>query len=240
VTWHGSWSQPSPYGLQENQGPSSNPAALKAGFKQTLNSTMLGKGDTRAVRPLQNATNAQNTAATAAAAAAAAGPSKPASSNPPAQPSRVGGSAAAEGATSAAAGPSPAGKQWQLSDFDIGKPLGRGKFGNVYLAREKKSKFVVALKVSPAPWLNVHSPWSGSWHVPPATARAQQARLLTCTVVACMLQQAQSQPSRCVCMPQQQVSWQPPCMSSACATPALSQAPLATQPACAQLVMTDS
>ena len=36
----------------------------------------------------------------------------------------------------------------QLSDFDIGKPLGKGKFGNVYLAREKKSKFIVALKVS--------------------------------------------------------------------------------------------
>lgn len=35
----------------------------------------------------------------------------------------------------------------QLSDFDIGKPLGRGKFGNVYLAREKKSKYIVALKV---------------------------------------------------------------------------------------------
>lgn len=36
---------------------------------------------------------------------------------------------------------------WKLSDFDIGKPLGKGKFGNVYLAREKKSKYVVALKV---------------------------------------------------------------------------------------------
>lgn len=36
---------------------------------------------------------------------------------------------------------------WTLTDFDIGKPLGKGKFGNVYLAREKKSKFVVALKV---------------------------------------------------------------------------------------------
>ena len=35
----------------------------------------------------------------------------------------------------------------QLSDFDIGKPLGRGKFGNVYLAREKNSKYIVALKV---------------------------------------------------------------------------------------------
>ena len=29
-------------------------------------------------------------------------------------------------------------KRWTLGDFDIGKPLGRGKFGNVYLAREKK------------------------------------------------------------------------------------------------------
>ncbi|CAH0547411.1 unnamed protein product [Brassicogethes aeneus] len=36
---------------------------------------------------------------------------------------------------------------WTLDDFDIGKPLGKGKFGNVYLAREKRSKFLVALKV---------------------------------------------------------------------------------------------
>ena len=41
------------------------------------------------------------------------------------------------------------GASWQLSDFDIGKPLGKGKFGNVYLAREKKSQFIVALKVRP-------------------------------------------------------------------------------------------
>lgn len=38
-------------------------------------------------------------------------------------------------------------RRWTLDDFDIGKPLGRGKFGNVYLAREKQSKYVVALKV---------------------------------------------------------------------------------------------
>jgi aurora kinase A len=37
--------------------------------------------------------------------------------------------------------------KWTLSDFDIGRPLGKGKFGTVYLAREKKSKFIVALKV---------------------------------------------------------------------------------------------
>lgn len=38
-------------------------------------------------------------------------------------------------------------KRWTIADFDIGKFLGGGKFGKVYLAREKKSKFVVGLKV---------------------------------------------------------------------------------------------
>jgi serine/threonine protein kinase len=38
-------------------------------------------------------------------------------------------------------------KKWTIDDFEIGKPLGHGKFGHVYLAREKKSKFIVALKV---------------------------------------------------------------------------------------------
>lgn len=38
-------------------------------------------------------------------------------------------------------------KQWVITDFDIGRPLGKGKFGNVYLAREKRSKFIVAMKV---------------------------------------------------------------------------------------------
>lgn len=38
-------------------------------------------------------------------------------------------------------------KSWALTDFDLGRPLGKGKFGNVYLAREKESHYVVALKV---------------------------------------------------------------------------------------------
>jgi serine/threonine protein kinase len=38
-------------------------------------------------------------------------------------------------------------RQWSLKDFEIGQPLGRGKFGNVYLAREKRTKYIVALKV---------------------------------------------------------------------------------------------
>ncbi|KAF2705666.1 serine/threonine-protein kinase-like protein [Pleomassaria siparia CBS 279.74] len=38
-------------------------------------------------------------------------------------------------------------KQWSLPMFDIGKPLGKGKFGRVYLAKEKSTGFVCALKV---------------------------------------------------------------------------------------------
>ncbi|KAI9548831.1 hypothetical protein NQZ68_003365 [Dissostichus eleginoides] len=39
------------------------------------------------------------------------------------------------------------GHRWSLENFDIGRPLGKGKFGNVYLARERQSKFILALKV---------------------------------------------------------------------------------------------
>jgi aurora kinase, other len=38
-------------------------------------------------------------------------------------------------------------KRFHLGMFEIGKPLGRGKFGRVYLARERTSGFVCALKV---------------------------------------------------------------------------------------------
>lgn len=38
-------------------------------------------------------------------------------------------------------------RQWNINDFTLGKPLGKGKFGNVYLAKEKLSKRNVALKV---------------------------------------------------------------------------------------------
>ncbi|KAK7915631.1 hypothetical protein WMY93_011392 [Mugilogobius chulae] len=38
-------------------------------------------------------------------------------------------------------------KPWSLENFEIGRPLGKGKFGNVYLARERQSKFILALKV---------------------------------------------------------------------------------------------
>lgn len=38
-------------------------------------------------------------------------------------------------------------KRWDINDFEIGRPLGNGKFGRVYLAREKRTKYIVALKV---------------------------------------------------------------------------------------------
>lgn len=38
-------------------------------------------------------------------------------------------------------------REWTLDDFDIGRPLGKGKFGSVYVARELKSGFIVAIKV---------------------------------------------------------------------------------------------
>uniref|UniRef100_A0A2P2I3I6 Aurora kinase n=1 Tax=Hirondellea gigas TaxID=1518452 RepID=A0A2P2I3I6_9CRUS len=38
-------------------------------------------------------------------------------------------------------------ESWSINNFEIGRPLGKGKFGNVYLAREKNSKYIVALKV---------------------------------------------------------------------------------------------
>jgi aurora kinase len=41
----------------------------------------------------------------------------------------------------------PKAKEYHLGMFEIGKPLGKGKFGRVYLARERASGFVCALKV---------------------------------------------------------------------------------------------
>ncbi|XP_049802801.1 aurora kinase C-like isoform X3 [Schistocerca nitens] len=38
-------------------------------------------------------------------------------------------------------------KEWCLDDFEIGCPLGEGKFGHVYMAREKTTGTIIALKV---------------------------------------------------------------------------------------------
>jgi hypothetical protein len=89
-------------------------------------------------------------------------------------------------------------QRWTLKDFDIGRSLGKGwlppcdatpnvvhhctgKFGNVYLAREKKSKFICALKVVSRPfrfalWLIV----IGTGHVQ-VTACKGERRISTTT-----------------------------------------------------------
>ncbi|XP_052616773.1 aurora kinase C-like isoform X12 [Peromyscus californicus insignis] len=43
--------------------------------------------------------------------------------------------------------PSTSTRLFTIDDFEIGRPLGKGKFGNVYLARLKENHFIVALKV---------------------------------------------------------------------------------------------
>ncbi|XP_076063020.1 uncharacterized protein LOC143038041 isoform X2 [Oratosquilla oratoria] len=39
------------------------------------------------------------------------------------------------------------GTSWSVDDFEVGRPLGRGKFGSVYMVREKKTKKILAMKV---------------------------------------------------------------------------------------------
>lgn len=39
------------------------------------------------------------------------------------------------------------GKEWDLNCFEVGKRLGSGRFGSVFLARETSTEFVVALKI---------------------------------------------------------------------------------------------
>ncbi|XP_074839261.1 aurora kinase B isoform X1 [Carettochelys insculpta] len=53
----------------------------------------------------------------------------------------------AEPGSGAQGAPSIPQRALTLNDFEIGRPLGKGKFGNVYLARERASRFIVALKV---------------------------------------------------------------------------------------------
>ena len=38
-------------------------------------------------------------------------------------------------------------REWHLTDFDIGRPLGKGKFGRVYMVRTKSEPhYILALK----------------------------------------------------------------------------------------------
>lgn len=37
--------------------------------------------------------------------------------------------------------------EWGKDDFELGSALGKGKFGRVYVARERKTQFMVAMKI---------------------------------------------------------------------------------------------
>lgn len=37
--------------------------------------------------------------------------------------------------------------EWSKDDFELGGALGKGKFGRVYVSREKKTHFMVAMKI---------------------------------------------------------------------------------------------
>ncbi|KAJ2158412.1 spindle assembly checkpoint kinase [Coemansia sp. RSA 552] len=41
----------------------------------------------------------------------------------------------------------PSSHSWTLNDFDLGRVLGKGKFGRAYLAREKNTNYICALKI---------------------------------------------------------------------------------------------
>ena len=45
------------------------------------------------------------------------------------------------------AGTATSPKVWSINDFEIGKALGKGKFGHVYLAKEKRTGYIIALKM---------------------------------------------------------------------------------------------
>ncbi|XP_060635923.2 aurora kinase B [Anolis sagrei] len=68
----------------------------------------------------------------------------PTAQNPPA-PGRV--PIQPDSAATSAKEESETQREFTINDFEIGRPLGKGKFGNVYLARLKETKFIVALKV---------------------------------------------------------------------------------------------
>lgn len=44
-------------------------------------------------------------------------------------------------------------RQWSLADFEIGKRLGKGKFGSVYLAREVKVTHLISHAINFSGWL---------------------------------------------------------------------------------------
>ncbi|WIA23424.1 hypothetical protein OEZ85_000179 [Tetradesmus obliquus] len=149
---------------KENRQPDGLPGKAMAG-KRAAEWNADKEGGSKALKPLQ-----QSNRVPLKAASNNNGPSKPAAVAVTVKPAAIKQTQQQQSQTQQQAGDSRPGEQpavdgaqtapgtarassskqqqtWQLSDFDIGRPLGRGKFGNVYLAREKKSQYIVALKV---------------------------------------------------------------------------------------------
>ncbi|PFH53350.1 hypothetical protein AMATHDRAFT_73526 [Amanita thiersii Skay4041] len=60
---------------------------------------------------------------------------------------KVYGEAAEDLALDSSTAPRSATREWSLHEFDIGRPLGKGKFGRVYMVRTKcEPKYIIALK----------------------------------------------------------------------------------------------
>ncbi|OQR93526.1 protein kinase [Achlya hypogyna] len=55
--------------------------------------------------------------------------------------------AASSNQTEAGSRATSAPRSWTIHDFDIGRELGRGRFGQVFLAREKKTRKILAIKI---------------------------------------------------------------------------------------------
>jgi aurora kinase len=65
---------------------------------------------------------------------------------PMSTPTRHSGSESGGGRSGSAGLRSNRKASWSLADFDIGRKLGEGRFGKIYLAREKATKYAVVLK----------------------------------------------------------------------------------------------
>ncbi|KAJ1354649.1 hypothetical protein KIN20_011642 [Parelaphostrongylus tenuis] len=76
---------------------------------------------------------------------------------PQSESSRDAGAAGTAASEIRKAGPKQVRPMWMIDDFDIGRPLGRGRFGSVFIARSKEEKVVVALKVLFKEEINKHN-----------------------------------------------------------------------------------
>lgn len=52
--------------------------------------------------------------------------------------------------------PEESDRNWSTDDFEIGPSIGAGKFSQVFVAREKKCGYIVALKRMAKPFLSAH------------------------------------------------------------------------------------